>query len=230
MDNMEDLQMNDKYVKLSLLTDEDKIEFISFNKDKITNKKFNQIDMPVWDLDKFYKATKPVGGLWAGKYHPEEKYLSDWDAYLHNMEYSISHKRPSKRAVKFTLKNDADILLIDSKYDLEKILLLYEFDAETCDLINKNTSFKLDYAKFKSRKINYYSLSSFVDGIYLTRKGAEELAYHKFINENMNISCNYTHLDKNTNLQDWCVESLLLFNIDCIDKQETVRKEKEETE
>lgn len=209
-------------------------DFISYNKSKITKGQFNEIDQPIYN-PLFKLNNKPTGGLWASSYTPEKEYNSSWIEYLNKTK--VPGKRPSTRAVLFNVKKDANIYCINSLEDFEKILYWFEITEElyeeSYNFLNRNKEYLLKNStkkdidrhlkllsdselrnKFYGKQLNFLLLSTYFDGIYLTEEGAKEL-----INNNI---IDYTK-ERTNNLNSWGVESLLLFNCDCIEKQKEVR-------
>lgn len=217
--------------------------FITFNKSKITKGKFEQIEQPIWD-PAFSINNKPYGGMWATTYTPELKYDSSWQEYLHKDVNGCGGKRISKRAVLFNLTDYAKILKIDSINDLKLISMLFGMKEENYNslikyiLDNKEVFDKTCTDTEIDRRINtlkylaknnnspvelsYYSLNRYFDGIYLSKKGAHELTSKGYYGiDKLDVSydpyCVNKHIDPKYNLEHWSVESLLLFNYDCID-------------
>ena len=95
------------------------------------------------------------------------------------------------KMVLITLKPDAKILKISSAID---------FDC--CPYINENLIFGHDiFSKF--RRIDFETLSMYYDGIWITLEAMEDLEErHKYVMGD---------------LYGWDVETVLLFNLDCIE-------------
>lgn len=135
---------------------------------------------------------KPDGGLWASEFNNN---LSDWIDWLNSwvdadVEDSDIRKLANVKvgdSIIFTLKNNAKIYVIDSYNDLLNIIEKYKIEYEN---IRINHVF-----------INFEAMSKEYDGIKLTKTGCD-ITSNIFLNPNLN---------------GWDCESILLFNLECID-------------
>lgn len=194
------------------------IEFLNIGKGRLSKDKFKAVGNGyLKDEDEnIIDINKPYGGLWASVYTPDEIYKSSWQEYVYffdDVQGLIRKKHyKNKKTVSsvFSLKPNARILMVNSLDDYKRI----------CTFA-KRKLIKLKYDWLDINEINYLDydiLSSAFDGIYLTRRGAEELT-------GFNIGIRYSiqhEYNKNYNMSDWSTESLCLFNYDCIDKKRTI--------
>ena len=114
--------------------------FLSIGKDVIDREKF----MPIENTGKI----KPCGGLWATKHEESRVCFNEWLDYLTTKKHILFYKYKDYTipAVYFTLKEDAKILIIDSKNVIDYIKITCPgFDGE----------------------IDYSLLSSEFDGIFV---------------------------------------------------------------
>lgn len=114
-----------------------KQEFISIEID-ISKSLFNN-DM------RTFRLNKPIGGLWASSYTPNNKYVSEW----HNFLVKEMGKNPSFGTV-FKLKKDAKVYQIHTLEDL----------------------IKLPFKKSTWREeLDFEKIQILYDGIYLSNEG-----------------------------------------------------------
>lgn len=135
--------------------------------------KFNRIKM-----DRMKYVNKPDGGLWASR--------EDLDSWRKWCESEGFREGKLNTWTKFELKDDANILIIDSIKDLRKI-------QNKFPLPNPYHEKLIDFKKIES---------SGYDGVYLTEVG--------------NLQCHLPMDSEffGINLYAWDVESLVLFNLD----------------
>ena len=133
---------------------------------------------------------KPIGGLWASEYKEDSELYSDWIEWCCSQMTSMINKD----SVVFSLKDDANILIIDSLDDYLKIRDKYTFTKTFMD----ETDYHLDFE----------ILSKEYDGVFLTNNGVRECCGAELM------------FTVGRCLFGWDVSSLLLFNLDCIDKWE----------
>ena len=162
----------------------DKKEYIMIGTKTLSKDIFRNILRP---LDN--QTFKPTGGLWASDYYPY--IISSWFDYLRNNPDLLYYKNIYAASL-FTLKDNANILLIDSKKVLQEIVIKYPSYSH---LLNNNYISK--------DSINYELLSRDYDGIYLD--------YNKL------FICNYSPI-----IRAWNVNTLLLFNLDVLDKYQSI--------
>ena len=237
--------LDEKYVvpvKLYKQNKNKKYNFISYNKTEISKEKFRTISQPIWDPN-FELVNKPYRGFWASTYTPELSYNSSWEEYLAKRGKGIGEHNINecRKGVLFNLKDNSKIIVIDCIEDLEH--LIYNFEIDKCcynDIVNailndeikysdKYTKEEIEeridvlknYKDIYPKQLNYYYLSKHFDGIYLTKQGASQLTeYGFYVSSDFDMSyCPFkkNELNKQYNLEYWDIESLLLFNIDCID-------------
>ena len=225
--------------------------FISYNKSEISEQYFKKIRQPIWDPN-YELANKPYGGFWASTYTPNLIFSSSWEEYLVKNGKGIGDRQVNecKEGVLFNLKDNTKILRLDCVEDLEHLTnhlglaketyeehakmilrgdIKYSDTAYSHDQIMERANKLQHYQDIYPKQLNYYLLSNYFDGIYLSKKGAKKLtkyAYYSSYNPNASY-CSWmkNDLDKQYNLEYWDIESLLLFNIDCIDlvNQKTIQ-------
>ena len=156
-----------------------KKEYIMVGTNTISKDKFRNILRP---LDN--QTFKPTGGLWTSDYYPYM--ISSWFDYLRNNPDLLYYKSIHKASM-FTLKDTANILLIDNERRIQDIVNMYPSYSH---LLNNN------YVSEKS--INYEALSKDYDGMYLDYSKVS--IYHP-----------------SPIFRAWSVNTLLLFNLDVID-------------
>lgn len=138
---------------------------------------------------------KPSGGLWASR--SSNFGVCSWLDYLAETESRphIYYTRNLTTGASFTLKKSANILMLDTYDDFIKITMKYP-----------SIHHKLNYYKeidAKHISLDYEELSKIYDGIYV----------------------NYYELKlsgKTDVFNDWSCNTLLLFNLDCIEEYRTL--------
>lgn len=114
----------------------------------------------IGDLDKFRdfesiknKNMKPVGGIWASVYTPNNCYVSAWHEWcvMEGMTEFLSDK-----AVIFDIKDSAETLVINSQEDLDDVLEIYSLS---------------------NGFLNFEAISEDYDLIHLTEEGLEATRY-----------------------------------------------------
>jgi len=136
-----------------------------------------------------YGFCKPDGGLWASEFIDDSSDWINWLIYENDVFESNSHLKEMANpcSIIFTLKDNAKIYIIDSYNDFLNIVEKYKIVYEN---IRINHEF-----------VNFEEMSKDYDGIKLTKAG-----------------CNNTSsIFLNPNLNGWDCESILLFNLECID-------------
>lgn len=137
---------------------------------------------------------KPNGGLWSSEFISKISCISQWHDYLlYEDPETATYKNLSKGAL-FTLNDNAKILTLDST---EKIInTSKKYPSYHYILSNNDIQNKLHI-------IDYESLSKDYDGIYVSvnQLGFNEIAY---------------------TFNSWSVDTLLLFNLDCIKEYQSV--------
>lgn len=136
---------------------------------------------------------KPTGGLWASEFN---KYMvSDWYEYIiYEGSYLQAIKDITLAAV-FTLKDAAKILTIDSCNQIKELAKKYPSYHYILGLCEPLTT--------KNKIFDFEELSREYDGVYINYYG---------INFSREIET----------FKDWSINTLLLFNIDCIEKYQSI--------
>lgn len=136
---------------------------------------------------------KPTGGLWASTFN---KYMiSDWYEYMMYEGSYLQAIKNIKEAAIFSLKDNAKILTIDSCEQINELSKKYPSYHHILGLyeqVNEN-----------NKIFDYEELSKEYDGIYVN---------HYKINFSGKIQT----------FKDWSVNTLLLFNINCIDNYQSI--------
>lgn len=159
------------------------------------NKEYIMVGAPIITRELFRKVLiplnnysfKPSGGFWSSAYI-DNIGISDWFSYLQDAKGIAAYKNLNQSTI-FTLKDNAKILTIDT---LEKVLEL----AQKYPSYHQILGFYADITK-ENTIFDFGKLSQDYDGIYID--------YNKFINQNQTIV-----------FDNLSVNSLLLFNLDCI--------------
>ena len=166
-----------------------KKQYITIGNPIISKDIFRNILRP---LDNF--SFKPTGGLWASEFISNFNKISPWYDYLKEAKsiatYMLQYK-DLKLASIFTLKENANILIIDSA---NQILELSKKYPSYHHILTNNNNIIFDFEEI-SRKY---------DGIYLNYNN---LLYQTTINT----------------FDSWNVNTLLIFNLDCIKEYQTVK-------
>lgn len=166
-----------------------KKQYITIGNPIISKDLFRNILRP---LDNF--SFKPTGGLWASEFISNFNKISPWYDYLKEAKsittYMLRYK-DLKLASIFTLKENANILIIDS---VNQILELSKKYPSYHHILTNNNNIIFDFEEI-SRKY---------DGIYLNYNN---LLYQTTINT----------------FDSWNVNTLLIFNLDCIKEYQTVK-------
>lgn len=166
-----------------------KKQYITIGNPIISKDIFRNILRP---LDNF--SFKPTGGLWASEFISNFNKISPWYDYLKEAKsiatYMLQYK-DLKLASIFTLKENANILIIDS---VNQILELSKKYPSYHHILTNNNNIIFDFEEI-SRKY---------DGIYLNYNN---LLYQTTINT----------------FDSWNVNTLLIFNLDCIKEYQTVK-------
>ena len=169
-------------------------KYITIGTPIISNDIFRNILRP---LDNF--SLKPTGGLWASKFNLPYGKICPWFDYLldaRGIARSISEYRDLTKATIFTLKENANILVINKT---AQILELAEKYPSYHHLLNHN--FEISE---KTTLFDFENISKIYDGIYIN--------YENIYYEN-----------KSTVFDTWSVDTLLLFNLNCIKEYQSVK-------
>lgn len=161
----------------------------------MNNKKYITVGAPIISKDLFRNVLRPLdnysfipnGGFWASDYLNEYQ-ISDWNKYLQYATEVAQAKNTTESTI-FTLKDDAKILTIETYEDIIKLSQKYPSYHHI-----------LGYTKDiddKKSSFDFEMLSKDYDGIYVNYK-------------------NISKENKTMIFNDWEVNTLLLFNIDCI--------------
>lgn len=142
-----------------------------------------------------YKSLyKPNGGLWSSEFISKINCISQWHDYLLYDDPETAAYKDLNIGALFTLNDNAKILILDST---EKIInTSKEYPSYHYILSNNDIQNKLHI-------IDYESLSKDYDGVYVS---VNQLGFNK-------ISYTFT---------SWSVDTLLLFNLDCIKEYQSV--------
>ena len=136
---------------------------------------------------------KPNGGLWSSEFISRIYCISEWHDYLlYEDQETASYKNINAGAI-FTLKNNAKILNIDSE---EKII----------ELSQKYPSWHYILTHYNNPELNiidFETLSKDYDGVEVS---INKLGYNK----------------PGLTFNSWSVNTLLLFNLNCIEKYQSV--------
>lgn len=136
---------------------------------------------------------KPNGGLWSSEFISRIYCISEWHDYLlYEDQETASYKNINAGAI-FTLKNNAKILNIDSE---EKII----------ELSQKYPSWHYILTHYDNPELNiidFETLSKDYDGVEVS---INKLGYNK----------------PGLTFNSWSVNTLLLFNLNCIEKYQSV--------
>ena len=136
---------------------------------------------------------KPNGGLWSSEFISRIYCISDWHDYLlYEDQETASYKNINAGAI-FTLKNNAKILNIDSE---EKII----------ELSQKYPSWHYILTHYDNPELNiidFETLSKDYDGVEVS---INKLGYNK----------------PGLTFNSWSVNTLLLFNLNCIEKYQSI--------
>ena len=136
---------------------------------------------------------KPTGGLWASTFN---KYMiSDWYEYMMYEGSYLQAIKNIKEAAIFSLKDNAKILTIDSCEQINELSKKYPSYHHILGLYEQ--------ANENNKIFDYEELSKEYDGIYVN---------HYKINFSGKIQT----------FKDWSVNTLLLFNINCIDNYQSI--------
>ena len=136
---------------------------------------------------------KPNGGLWSSEFISRIYCISEWHDYLlYEDQETASYKNINAGAI-FTLKNNAKILNIDSE---EKII----------EVSQKYPSWHYILTHYDNPELNiidFETLSKDYDGVEVS---INKLGYNK----------------PGLTFNSWSVNTLLLFNLNCIEKYQSV--------
>ena len=138
---------------------------------------------------------KPEGGIWSSPYTENEEYKSDWLRFCIEEDFNTGN---IEIGVLFNIKEDSRVFVIDSMDDLKELYKKYKRNERTGSILCEY------YLDFEKLALDY-------DAIYLTSEGEWKTRFPERINSGEAIS-----------LYGWDVETLLILNFYCIDKQEVM--------
>ena len=166
----------------------------------MNNKKF--ITFGIEEISKMYFCNvtnqdfinKPLGGLWSSEYFPNSSKANN--CCKSDWEFWCRnenfHLERLNKGVVFELKKQANIYTVDSYDDLLKLSENYSYE-------------KYFYGIEIKKYIDFEKMSKDFDGLFLTVEGELQTRY-----------------EAKMNLYGWDCSSLLLFNIDVIEKQNKI--------
>lgn len=169
-------------------------EYITIGNPIITKDVFRNILRPLDNYD-----YKPTGGLWASEITSLAGGICPWYNYLleaRGIANCMSQYKDLTKAAIFTLKETANILIIDSYKQILELADKYPSYHHILNNYNKTTS--------SNTIFDFEEISKIYDGIYIN--------YDKLILEH-----------KTTIFDSWSINTLLLFNLDCIKKYKTAK-------
>ena len=165
------------------------------------NKEYIMIGTNTITKDIFRKVLRPLnnysfipnGGFWASEYIDDEK-ISQWFQYLLN-NTEIIEKKDINSAVIFTLKNNTKLLIINNYYQILELAKKYPSYHHILGYNDEITE--------RTTSIDFEKLSKHYDCVYIDYKNIQ--------NEN-----------KTNVFREWDINTLLLFNLDCIKEYKQV--------
>lgn len=141
-------------------------------------------------------AKKPIGGLWACRYEPDnEGRVSAWDTWCDYEEFPGSWDE----GVLFNLKSSARVYTIDSFKDFAELMKKYEYQSKEDNFF---------FGGFSERVLDFEALAEDFDALELTAKGQDE-----------------TRWSTPYDLYGWDIPSLLVLNFDAIADQHPLVKQ-----
>lgn len=169
-------------------------KYITIGNPVITNDTFRNILRPLNNY-----GFKPTGGLWASEYISPYQRISPWYEYLieeKDIARYIKKYKDLNSASLFTLKEDANILFIDSTKKILELAKKYPSHHHNLNYIEKiepnNTIF------------DFEEISKIYDGIY--------------------VDFNKIYIEFKSKVFDtWSINTLLLFNLECIKEYQTLK-------
>lgn len=159
------------------------------------NKKYIMIGAPIISKELFRNVLRPLdnysfipnGGFWASEYIDNTE-ISAWNKYLQQRQ-EIAEAKDTCQSTIFTLKDDAKILTIENANDILELSKKYPSYHHILSCIEN--------LNFSKTTFDFEMLSKDYAGIYVN--------YKNIYKEN-----------KNFTFDNWEVNTLLLFNLDCI--------------
>lgn len=161
----------------------------------MNNKKYVMVGAPIISKEIFRNVLRPLdnynfipnGGFWASDYIDAAE-VSAWNKYL-NQRREIAEAKDTTQSTIFTLKDNAKILTIETVEDILALSKKYPSYHHILGYIEEIDDRRTTF--------DFEILSKEYDGIYVN--------YKKIYKEN-----------KTMVFKDWEVDTLLLFNLDCI--------------
>ena len=169
-------------------------KYITIGTPTISNDIFRNILRP---LDNF--SLKPTGGLWASKFNLSYGKICPWFDYLldaRGIARSISEYRDLTKATIFTLKENANILTINTSNQILELSKKYPSYYQSLNYIYEITE--------RNTIFDYEVLSKAYDGIYINY----ENIYREI---------------KSEVFDSWSIDTLLLFNLNCIKEYQSTK-------
>ena len=169
-------------------------KYITIGTPTISNDIFRNILRP---LDNF--SLKPTGGLWASKFNLPYGKICPWFDYLldaRGIARSISEYRDLTKATIFTLKENANILTINTSNQILELSKKYPSYYQSLNYIYEITE--------RNTIFDYEVLSKAYDGIYINY----ENIYREI---------------KSEVFDSWSIDTLLLFNLNCIKEYQSTK-------
>ena len=169
-------------------------EYITIGNPIITKDVFKQILRP---LDNY--SHKPIGGLWASEATSLIYGICPWYNYLldaRGIANCISQYKDLTKAAIFTLKENANILTIDTYKQIQELSVQYPSHHHILYYYDKITP--------STTIFDFEEIAKIYDGVYIN--------YDKLILDTRTIVFN-----------SWSVNTLLLFNLDCIKEYKTAQ-------
>ena len=161
----------------------------------MNNKKYIMVGAPIISKELFRNVLRPLdnynfipnGGFWASDYLNDYE-ISDWHKYLQYATELAQFKDITESTI-FTLKDNAKILQIETYEDIIKL-------SEKYPSYHHILGYSKDIDE-TSISFDFEMLSKYYDGIYVNYK-------------------NISRENKTIIFRNWVVNTLLLFNLDCI--------------
>lgn len=144
-------------------------------------------------------SNKPIGGLWCSP----EKGDFTWKDFVKSENYRVEHY--FSKMVLLTLKKSSKIFKIDSINDFISCIEHYSYSNEKLLEMYKDDNYKSNYLFDIKYLIDYEKLSKNYDALWVTTKVLFELEEKSYMQQYLNP------------LFGWDVETVLLFNLNCIE-------------
>jgi len=166
----------------------------------MNNKKYIMVGAPIISKEIFRNVLRPLnnytfipnGGFWASEYIGPES-ISLWYKYLMYAKELAKEKNINQSTI-FTLKENANILTIDT---LNQVIEL----SKNYPSYHHILGFHFNERSSRTTTVDFEKLSQNYDGVYVNLKKLNNIGNHSFY--------------------EWDVNTLLLFNLDCIKEYQT---------